>query len=670
MDNELPDGTLIDTTYGVFTYLQSGDSLYLDAYHETRSVAVDGMGNTIDASDILGNYLTPPSWGRIAFDPGVWLKKRSPSGNVLWKRYFKGQGHPIPWGLEVDQEDNIYLCGEYSTFLEVNTDTLNQDTIFSAGGFNPNGFILKIDPLGNTTLALNFECSGELNCYDIKIDAFQNIYVVGSFEGTADFDPGIDKVNASTPSTTLNLFVVKLDSAGNYLWHHNAQSTELSRAYKCEIDLEGGIYVTGEFSGISDFSGTGSDPRTASNWEGFIFKLDSSGAYQWARDYGRVVRATHFDGTNLVVSGKFSDSLNIDPGSTNQYIYTTFSEDAFLQKISPDGAHLWGTEIGTGLVDIRAISSNDMGELLVAGGLRSPSIFNINGIQDTLTNNELDLFVGIYDSLNNLRWVHSWSSPENDWLNDAKFIDNQNFIVGGTFSDALYLNDDDMLIYGEGQFYDGLTFRASKCVEIIDISPKECTEYNSPSGKYIWNATGTYYDSTYISGSCDTVYAVSLTIQAPNTDVNISGDSLIAVQSGASYKWLNCDSSFQVIAGAERQYFIPTWIGNFAVEINNEGCIDTSACFNSIISGVDDFIFDNEFDIYPNPTSGTLTISFDRPIDNTYSISIHNALGQTIYSFKPIRQRSDIDVIRLESGVYLIQLRNANGIEVYKVIKE
>ncbi len=671
MDDELPDGTVIDTAYGYYTYLASGDSIFMETYHETRQVAVDGLGNTFDASDILGNYFTPPSWASTAFDPGIVLNKRSPDGNLLWKKYFTGLGHVLPWGLETDQDNNVYLCGEYSLHLEVDTEPQSKDTLFAgADGYAPNGFALKLDPSGNTALALNFECSQELNCYDIKVDASQNIYVVGSFHGTADFDPGPGVVNESTAGPTLNLFVVKLDANGHYLWHHTTQSSELSRAYKCAIDPEGALYITGEFSGTCDFSGTGADPRIASGWEGFIFKLDASGDYQWARDYGRVFRAAHFDGTHLVVSGKFSGTLNIDPGGSDQTIHSASNEHAYLQKLTPEGVHAWATEVGTGLVNIRGISSNDLGEIIVAGKLQSASIFEINGSPDTLSNQMNDLFVGIYNAENSLIWVKSWLSSGNDWLNDVAFINDQAFMLGGTFTEELYLNDDDLLVYQDGQHYDGLAFRASKCTESLSLTPVVCDAYVSPSGKYVWSSTGNYLDTVQVSGGCDILYSVALTIQAPDTGVTISEDALVSDAVGASYTWLDCDNGFQAIAGENQAIFVPSSSGNYAVEVNNTGCIDTSACYHMIITGVDEFVFDNAFEIYPNPTQDQLTVSFKRPIDHSYSISIHNTLGQMIYAFQPAGQRSDLDLRGLDNGVYLIHLKNSTGTAVYKILKQ
>ena len=84
--------------------------------------------------------------------------------------------------------------------------------------------------------------------------------------------------------------------------------------------------------------------------------------------------------------------------------------------------------------------------------------------------------------------------------------------------------------------------------------------------------------------------------------MNVDGVTLYLNTEDAIYQWLNCNNSFEVIPGATSQSFTPTSTGNYALEINVNGCIDTSACqtINSIS------ITENNtkpFQVYPNPSS-------------------------------------------------------------------
>lgn len=52
----------------------------------------------------------------------------------------------------------------------------------------------------------------------------------------------------------------------------------------------------------------------------------------------------------------------------------------------------------------------------------------------------------------------------------------------------------------------------------------------------------------------------------PDTAVTQSGNTLTAVEAGASYQWINCATN-QPIAGATGQSFTPVSSGSYAVQI-------------------------------------------------------------------------------------------------------
>lgn len=70
--------------------------------------------------------------------------------------------------------------------------------------------------------------------------------------------------------------------------------------------------------------------------------------------------------------------------------------------------------------------------------------------------------------------------------------------------------------------------------------------------------------------------------------VTQTGPQLTADESGAAYQWLDCDNNYAVINGETNQSYTPAVTGNYAVEISNGACVDTSACFLVDYTGIDE----------------------------------------------------------------------------------
>jgi len=68
--------------------------------------------------------------------------------------------------------------------------------------------------------------------------------------------------------------------------------------------------------------------------------------------------------------------------------------------------------------------------------------------------------------------------------------------------------------------------------------------------------------------------------------------------------------------------------------------------------------------IYPNPTSGSFTIA----LDEESNLSIFNMLGQNVMSLNKVSGMHQLHLD--EAGIYFVQISNANGVEVKKLVVE
>jgi UDP-N-acetyl-D-mannosaminuronic acid transferase (WecB/TagA/CpsF family) len=175
-------------------------------------------------------------------------------------------------------------------------------------------------------------------------------------------------------------------------------------------------------------------------------------------------------------------------------------------------------------------------------------------------------------------------------------------------------------------------------------------------------SSGTYYASQTING-CESAnrLAVAVTVTILNPNVTVSGVTMTAVQTGASYTWVDCNNGNQPIAGANAQSYTATANGSYAVEIELNGCTVTSVCETITSVGLeDDKVL--VIGVQPNPTSGVLNISVSYPTSAVITTS-----NGTVVASLDLENVKTIDVSSFAMGVYYI--RTAEG-QTVKFIKE
>ena len=126
-------------------------------------------------------------------------------------------------------------------------------------------------------------------------------------------------------------------------------------------------------------------------------------------------------------------------------------------------------------------------------------------------------------------------------------------------------------------------------------------------------SNGIYYASQTIN-SCESVnrLAVNVSVTILNATITLTGITLTSAQSGVNYTWLDCNNGNQPISGINGQSFIPTLNGNYAVEIELNGCSAISSCIQINSVGLDELKF-NTLTVQPNPTNSILKIIISKP---------------------------------------------------------
>jgi hypothetical protein len=233
------------------------------------------------------------------------------SQNTPWVNSLANSGINAGADVEFDENGQVTVVGEFSGTVNFNPKG-TANNIVSAGGKDI--FIAKYD---NTSGALIWVKTIGGTADDvataIDIDAGNNLVVVGTFSSAnVDFDPGTGSTLLSSSGST-DLFVLKLTTAGAFVWAQRAGGTQSELMNDVLIGSSNEIYLAGSFQTLMDFF---SNTNTTTNGarDAFICKLDAAGTFQWVKVIG---------GAGTDVSNKLSSygtavvlCSNIGSGST------------------------------------------------------------------------------------------------------------------------------------------------------------------------------------------------------------------------------------------------------------------------------------------------------------------------------------------------------------------
>jgi len=202
---------------------------------------------------------------------------------------------------------------------------------------------------------------------------------------------------------------------------------------------------------------------------------------------------------------------------------------------------------------------------------------------------------------------------------------------------------------------------------IISCSPIFWIDGNEYSAS---NDTATFNIVGGATNGCDSLVTLNLTINnVSDITTTTSGITITANNINASYQWVDCNNSYAVILGETNQSYTPTINGSYAVELTENGCVDTSDCVNISTIGIIENSFDSQFTVYPNPTNGKLTIVSENEFSNV-QLTVRNALGQAVVH-KNYSSGHQIDLtLEGAAGIYFIEIIDGDTIARIKVIKE
>jgi hypothetical protein len=559
--------------------------------------------------------------------------------------------------------------------------------------------------------------------FAVEKDNNGNTIVAGSYSGTIDIDPGLANFNV-TSAGAQDIYIVKLDSTGNFLWGKSVGGPNIDNISDLKIDNSNNIYLSGYFRGSADF-----DPSTTtftlstasggSSADGFLLKLDANGNFNYAKQIGgtsavddHVISLDLDVQNNIYLTGYFNGSCDLDPGTTQFLVNSVGGSDIFVVKLNSSGSFIFGKTIAGTIGNIVSGGSKgfsikvNSGNIIVVGEFDGTQDFDTgSGTLNLTSNGLLDIFILKLDLSGNFVFAKSIGGTGNDIGNSIQIDQSSNLYISGFFNNTVDFNPstgvNNLISNGSS---DGYLLKLDNsggylyCKQIGGIGTDNCGKTSIDNNDNIF-VTGSFSNSVDFDNSTNQLLLNSNGLKDIFVAAYSSNGTIIYAQ---NYGSTSDDDGIRVKSSNNKVYVTGhfqntvdfdfgtntanlTSSGSqdaFLLTLNNSFC--TQTIYNTVtvydtvivnISVTDTLIINttvssvtppnniNTFKVFPNPASTHITIDYGNfALVSGYQLRIVNSLSQSVFQTN-INQQSDyLDLSTWGgNGMYFVHIIDPQG---------
>lgn len=633
VDFDPSDGIYLDSANAQFVskFNSSGNFLWVKKTSGglSYSMTVDENSAVYTTGNFTGDVDFDPSENEFILNAGTvangidFTCKLSDTGSFQWAKSTMANSKNSAISSTIDSEGNYYTIGTFCGGLDLYHTDQRYFEDFTSLGYD-DIYITKMNSNGLLIWAKQIGGAGIDKGTSIKVDIDGNVYAMGHFEKTVDFDPG-EEENKLTASDKEDIFILKLNNTGNYVWAKQMGGRYSDKGNSLTIDKNGDLLLSGDFVRTSDFNPGTETNNLYSFGENDIFvcKLDNSGNFKWVKQMG----GTSFDycqslttdnAGNIYLTGSFQGTADFDPGDDATKLTSAGENDVFVCKISTEGNLIWARQLG-GLkndVGIAIVTDNNQ-NVYTSGNFVGTGDFNPSMTRYSLNSfGETDIFVSKLNATGDFVWAKQ---------------------LGGTSVDSVST----LIIDPLNSLYIAGCFKGT-----ADFDPGTGDSFYTSNGGYDAflckiKESGTYDWVTQLGGiENDAANTVTLD---NNFKIYLSGGFEKAVDFNP-----NLNGGDLTATGTKNSFFL---------KLSQEG-----------LSKVDNAFASAQL-LYPNPTNGTINIRLDKTYQSV-NISIMNSLGQIIDKSSHNFTSEIITNIRGSVGLYFIKVEaDDNKTATFKITK-
>lgn len=353
---------------GTLLWARSGGGSGDDGY--SLSCTTDDSGNVYLGTAAMYNATFDTALAICAFNDII-IVKYNANGQFQFLKQIGSNSYDTVTSLDVDKEQNIYFTGYFYNAIYYNSTSItsngNHDVII--GKLNNKGEIIWLKGVGGASYD---------NAGGIKVTPSGHLYVTGYYNSMVNFGG-----TSQTSSGSDDIFIAKYDTSGILEWVKSGHSLgQYDMGFKLDIDEFENIYAIGKFELTVTFD---TIIRTSlGNSDVFVCKLDSAGNFIWVKTYGGVLadegldidvlpNTTLFSNTNFYITGYFSGTAYFD----NQSISSYGNKDIFVVAENSLTSIKWiKTAGGTGDDLGWSVCSNNAAECYVSGSFINVATFD------------------------------------------------------------------------------------------------------------------------------------------------------------------------------------------------------------------------------------------------------------------------------------------------------